>query len=740
MDQSLNLGELLRGMWARKGTMLVVFVLVAGAVAFLVQTAMPTYSPEMRVIVEADDNPYTRFDEVRQPSELTDQEILSQVQVLLSHDLAARIASDLNLAQYPEFDSLLDGVSLKKQILIRLGLATDPAKLTVEQRVVDAYFERLNVYQIHTSRVIAVEFTSSDPKLAADIANKIGEIYVLATREMSFDLAQEAMQWLSVEIVRLRQKVVESEAAVEEYRAAQGLFGNDTETFNSQELSGINGQIILAAAARSEAQARAQAIRAQLQRTGVVDSSTDVLNSVVIQRLREQQVELQRQVADLSTTYLSSHPRMTSLNAEIDNLARQIRTEALKIVEALEEEARVQGSREASLRASLAELKSRETVNNQDEITLRALEREATANRDLLQTFLNRYSEASARQDILALPPAARIISRAQVLGEPTFPKKGPLLMLGLAGAAALAVLLAFAAEVLFPTPVEAAVPRLAAPAMAAAPELRVEPRAAAAPPDTPQTVPELEETDEPLPQLGPVLHEFPTIRAGGTDLFDVASESVRDPMSGFSVAIRRLSQKIRDERDASGTKRFVWTSGDAAADKLVIVANLARSFALGGTKTILVDADFQSRALAQAFKVPPGPGLVDLVAGTASFADVIVKDPLSGAHVLRLGDMDNGAADVLASQRVSYILDALDHAYELVLINSGPLRRDDDCVVARWVPYGVIVAQSSRDSELAGAQVQRALMHAGVGKIVTVRVQNSGAFDRLLAKYRRAA
>ncbi len=759
MEQSLNLWELLQGILSRKRLMFAVFVLVVGVVAAVVMTAKSKYTPSLQIIVEADNNPYTRIDQNQQREQISEQEVASQVQVLMSHDLAGRVSERLNLAQYPQFDPLMEGVSLKKRVLIMLGIAEDPRDQTVEQRVLESYFKNIKVYQIETSRVITVEFTSTDPQIAADVANAVGETYVIATREVKYETANSALQWLSAEIARLRQKVAESEAAVEEFRAAKGLFRTQQESLSGQELSGINGQIVLAAAARSEAQARADAIRRQLEETGTVENSRDVLNSTVVQRLREQQVTLQRQVADLSSTYLSSHPRMVRLQNEIDNLNRQVRAEALKIVAALEQEARVQGTREASLRASLAELKTAESTANQDEITLRALEREAAANRGLLQTFMQRFSEASARQDVFALPAGARIISRAQVLGRPSFPRRAPMLFLGVAAAIALALLSGFVAEVFRPSvgsarsaaaiPVRRE-PRIAEPATAVAATGAMETGAAAtmAPLVTePQLHAERQLAPEPEPavparELGPVLQEFPPIAAEGKDVFDVASESVRDPTTDLSVAVRRLSQKLEDERRSGGSKLTMWTSSpDAAEDRAVIVANLARSLALAGTKTVVLDADFTSQDLSQAFRLENGPGLADLISGNASFAEAIAKDQLSGVHVLRRGSGGAAARELLEHQRVGYILDALDHAYDVVLVNSGAITNTHGLGLATKVPFALIVAHATRDGERAGAAVQQTLDTLGVGKVAAVMVQaGGGLFGKLMGRGRKAA
>src|SRR6201999_1271373 len=61
---------------------------------------------------------------------------------------------------------------------------------------------------------------------------------------------------------------------------------------------------------------------------------------------------------------------------------------------------------------------------------LRALEREAKAQRDLLESYLARYREANTRENIDAAPADGRIISRASVSNAPAYPKKFPIVLI----------------------------------------------------------------------------------------------------------------------------------------------------------------------------------------------------------------------------------------------------------------------------------------------------------------------
>ena len=112
------------------------------------------------------------------------------------------------------------------------------------------------------------------------------------------------------QIESLRQKVVETEAAAEEYRARAGLLKGTQSTLSAQELQELSSQIVLAEAQRVDARAKANSIRDQLAQGGKVDASTEALNSPLIQRLREQQAALSRSRAQLAITYLPSHPKL----------------------------------------------------------------------------------------------------------------------------------------------------------------------------------------------------------------------------------------------------------------------------------------------------------------------------------------------------------------------------------------------------------------------------------------------
>ena len=300
------------------------------------------------------------------------------------------------------------------------------------------------------SSVIAVDYTSGDSSLAAKIANQLANSYIEWQRKEKLDQTKDATAWLRDQIEVLRKKVEESEAAAEQFRSSQGLYaGSNNVTLNAQQLSEINSQLILAKAQRSEAEARARLIQKMLDDGGDIDATPEVLKSELIGRLIEQRVEVQRELAQLSATLLPSHPRIKQLNSELADVREQIRDEAAKIVKGLNNEAEVASARETSLRNSLNDTKAQASGQGDAEIKLRALEREAKANRDLLESYLARYRDASSRHDMGAVPAQAAIVSRAHASILPSFPKRGPLSLLVMVATALLALSYVVARELI---------------------------------------------------------------------------------------------------------------------------------------------------------------------------------------------------------------------------------------------------------------------------------------------------
>ena len=219
----LDLGALGRALWGKKLRILAL-TLIAAALAFAtVNLITPRYRSEARILIETRENIFLRPDAEKNAMErgaTVDQEaVTSQVQLILSRDLAREIIKQLKLGELAEFDPVLRGPSLLRSVLSLSGFVKDPMSMTPEERVLKSYFDRLQAFQVEKSRVIAIEFESEDAELAARAANAIAEGYLALQRSAKQDQTRAAGSWLAGEIESLRKKVADAEAKVEQYRA-----------------------------------------------------------------------------------------------------------------------------------------------------------------------------------------------------------------------------------------------------------------------------------------------------------------------------------------------------------------------------------------------------------------------------------------------------------------------------------------------------------------------------------------
>src|SRR6266581_1754350 len=152
--------------------------------------------------------------------------------------------------------------------------------------------------------------------------------------------------------------------------------GTNNTTLSNQQLGEFNSQVGTARAQRIEAESKARFIREALRNGNAIEFS-EIVNSDLMRRLSEQRVTLRTQLAEQSSTLLDQHPRIKELRAQIADLDRQLRVEADRLQRSFENDAQITAARAASLAATLDQLKRSAARTNEQDVQLRALEREA---------------------------------------------------------------------------------------------------------------------------------------------------------------------------------------------------------------------------------------------------------------------------------------------------------------------------------------------------------------------------
>ena len=697
----LDLSALWAAIKRRKFWVIGPTVAALGLSFIAVNVVTPRYTGEARLLLENRGSFYAMPGQSLPDSagQFDSEAVQSQVQVIMSRDLAREAIKRIGLVGNAEFDSGVGALSALRKLAVMIGLGGHPADRTPEERVLEKYYERLLVYPVGRSRIVSVEFTSQDAALAAKAANTIAETYLEFQEAAKQDNARSASNWLSTTIEPLRKRVVEAEAKVEDFRSKNGLFaGPNNTSITSQQLTDLSAQLSNARSQQAEAQAKAGLIRDAIKQ-GRTFEIPDVANNDLVRRLIEQRVNLRAQIAAESRSLLPEHPRIKELNAQLLDLEGQLRAAAERTVRTLENEAKIAGQRVESFQAALDGQKKNVSSANDSEVQLRALEREARTLRDQLEQYMQRYREAVARDTMNATPADARIISRAVEPTEPSFPKKVPVVLVVTLATFLIALGTIVTRELLNgqgrPLPDAPRGPRWVSAG-------RTEGE-----PETPDPVPE---TPRHARVAGLLTHAG---RLGQTRL----------DLDQPELTLAEIAERTREPARGMAPLALVLDgAGEEAARPRELAELLAQR-----CRCVLIDLSSDHD--------DGEAGFSELLAGEALFSDIITRAPGSRLH--RIGAGHAGRAAVLAApDLVDVALDALCETYDWVLVAAAS--NDDGAVlapIARRAQAGLVMSgqvgnghaleTAYRLSELTEAPVTLILdAESGVPTSATARME----------------
>ena len=659
--------------------------LLVGLIAFLIVTLIDKqYRSEARVLI---DNREPVFSEQQlngsQPSHRLDERgITSQVEILKSNDLVTSIARELNLASYDKTETPKEASVINK-VLIGLGLISNPYAIPVEERVIKKFYENLDVHQVGASRVIAVEFTSKNPELAEIVPNAMVDAFLRVQSGEKFKDNSQASAWLEPEIERLRDGVQIAEARIAEYRAEKGLFtiGN-TDTIEGQQLSGISVELTRVRSEKIDAEARATTVRRVLEKGDNIDSIANVLSSTTFQRLRENEANIRGNIADLSTTLLDGHPRMQALLSQLVDIQRQLRSEARKVLASLENEASVARLRELDLLGNFNSLKANSAQAGGEGVQLRALEREAASQRELLETYLARFHQTAARSQVNAMPPDARVISRAVMPTEAFFPKKLPIIITAMVGTFIFSSILVMFAELFSGRALRPISQDRYAPAHD-------------------YNLSGLNPTDQ--NQAGPH-HKSQTQAAsivqnrGQVDRRSIASgmasqhrQTKRENAEKKSMTSRHSIFDLAQEFKMAST-RLVMCVSPEGAQSIIGSVLLARNMSDKKCRSILVDLTIDGLPSNITLGTDHFSGLINLLCGETTIAETIHADAMSDLHIMARGNGNLHEA-MQSAERIPLVINALLDCYDTVIVECGQTDASNVICVANHLATEIVIS-----------------------------------------------
>ncbi|VUX46850.1 conserved hypothetical protein [Candidatus Defluviicoccus seviourii] len=677
-ERVFDLGDFLR-LLNRRRPLILGFVAASLLIAYLVlQWMTPIYTGTAELFLEKTQTNITDIKAVLTEAVDDPTGLSSEIEVLRSRGLADKVVDKLRLTEDPEFNKALLAPSpierarqrvaalasayVSEDFLVWIGLI-QPDQLTPEEeqlaqqeKTVNAFLKRLSVFPKGESRVINVSFDSESPTKAAQIANAVADAYILDQLDQRYEATRRANEWLGSKLDDLRTKVARSDGAVESYRQRAGLIqGGQGSLLVSQQVTDLNSQLIIARTERAAAEARLSQVRQLVRAQGGADAARDVLSSPIVQALSAQETEVKRKLAELEQEYGERHPRLINVKAELRDVRAKLNAEVGKVVRTLENEVAVAQAREAALAQSLRQVEGRVSQANTASVQLRALEREANADKQLLELFLNRAEQINAQTDLAIHQSNARILSKATLPHAPSSPQKALMMAVILVASTLFVILAVLVIEFLH--------------------------RGF---------------------RSGEQIEEMTGVRALG--LIPAIKNSrrkgrqpelvlVKQPQSLFGEAVRSVYTSILFSQTQEPLKTILITSSYPKEGKTTLAVCLARMCALSGKRTVLVEADLRKPQVHRRISAPQGPGLVEYFLGEAELSQILHYDEVSGAYVIPCGKASVDASKLLDSPEMSRLLASLAAQFDLVLLDTPPIMAVADARILTPQVDGVVYA-----------------------------------------------
>jgi len=669
-NSMLDLRNLLSVLRRRKYMILGLLLLaVVGATLYTSQLT-PLYQAQATIIIEPD---RTRVLEVNSVvGNLPGDMLTLQTEAAKMGSLATamRAVDKLNLTEDPRFNPNLapppaeKGFSVSglwQDTLVLLGLseptaeaapaspAPEPAvKIEDPERLREVmagrFMSGLSVQTAERSRIVSIAYISTDPVFAARAANAVALAYIEGQLDRIGGETSRAGEVVVEKLAEIEAELIDAERRLEAYRSEHGLTEVSGGSLQSQQLASLNGELLNARNDLTEKEVRYDQIQRLMKGGGgSVEAAAAIMDSSMIQGLRLQEIELTREIAELSTKYRDGHPKMIEARAKQKEVAAKIWSEIRKIEALLKNELEIARGRVANLSSEVDRLKAELASLGEFQVQLSSLTAEVDAKRKQYDSLLERSNEIAVQEGASIQKPDAEVLAQAEPPGGPIYPRTRVIIGMAAAAAIVLGLVLAIGLEFM----------------------------------DSGFRSLSTIESQTGLATLGMV----PMISVRGRSTLPHHYATAKHG-SIFAEAIRTVRTNLMLSNPDQPPRIVLVTSSMPNEGKTTTVLSIASQTVQSGRRCIVVDCDMRQAKVGSSLGQPKHPGLSDFLANAADLSQIIGVDERTGIHFIGAGTLPNPPVEMLGSARMQNLVNALAQSYHLVLLDTPPLLAVSDALV----------------------------------------------------------
>jgi capsular exopolysaccharide synthesis family protein len=526
---------------------------------------------------------------------------------------------------------------------------------------------------VRASRVITVTFVAEDRVLAAAAVNMVMDVYIKDQLGAKYRAVRRASEWLDTRVAELRAEVRSNEDKIAAYRAGHGMIQGMHAGLDAEQVSHLSEDLDTARADLATAGARLDAARGRAGASALAAISPSVV------QLRAQSDSLRAQFQGLDTRLGPNHPDVVTLRRQLADTDRAVGAETARVVAATEADARAASGRVAALEADLRAARQEVGSTAQSQIPLDSMQRDADAERSLLQAVLGSIQQTA--QQNAAESPDAHEISLALPPTSPSSPKVFQVMVGASAFGLMLGLLWVYVAEI---------------------------------------NDHSLRSGAEVRATLGlPCFALIPEISRRHLGRMPIAAYAAMKPMSKFAEQLRALRTGLWG--GGARPRVVAVTAASPAEGKTSVTLSLGRMAALAGERVCALDCDVRQPAFGRLLESDSELGLTDLLAGHTTEEEVLRQDPLSGMYYIAAGSAEANAFSLFMSEAMARLLQRLRERFDLVLLDAPPAQAMTDTRIIAGIADATLLCLRWRATPLGVAENALALLNEAGANVVGV-------------------
>ena len=657
--QDSVLREYLRVLIKRKFVVIACIVIIFLMVLVATLRMIPIYDAAGSIAINKMDPALISFKDSPGAADYYDPADLdTEVKILKSDLLALQVIKQLNLDKRPEFGGKGDVPSANAIPLTTDSLQTNAGRTTA---LLGMFKSNLRVMLQPNTRVIDIHYSSPNKELAATIVNTLVNTYIEQNFKTKFESTMQASDWLSKQLVDLQIKVETSQEKLVKYQKEHSILGLDEkQNIITEKLDELNKELT-----QAESDRMSKESLYRLTQGGDPDviasanssssaASGPMSGSGLLDSLRGKEADLRIQVAELSTQFGPSYPKVAQLNNQLKETANQIQVEIRKMAVRVRNQYLAALQRENMLKGAMENQKQEANKLNESAIEYTLLRRDVESNRQLYEGLLEKLKEAGVTAGLRS--NNVKIVDAARVPMSPSEPNVPRNLAFALLLGVTSGIGMAFLLENL----------------------------------DNTVRTPEQAQLIAALPALGmiPLGSRRPSEDSGHKLSVASSKEAVElvtqsRPQSQMAESYRALRTSLLLSSLGAPPRVIMVTSAMPQEGKTTTSINTAIVLAQKGVRVLLIDADLRRPGVHKALGLGPRSGLSNVLTGSADVQQTITRSPLlPSLYILPAGTPPPNPAELLASAHMRELVETLSSQYDHIVIDTPPTLSVTDAVV----------------------------------------------------------